>query len=312
MKTSIEKNPDNIDQVSAKRLLSFSALELPSEESSQVDYNQPITSKRQSGEDGLNSEKKENNAYPEPNPTIIHQNSAMKSLLFSKSEPEFEKGESTEINLDVHGQLGFSQSDSGNKRDDEFKCEHENKLHFTDKEPNSSLVTMERRPGKKHGFSTEPSPDSISGRLRQRRGKDSSHNDETMEVNDKVLDVKQTVNHVVSEKKLIKERETHDAEENIAEGDIVSESSPKLTKRPVSAIENSPDTVAEMLKQRRKLGKDHDEQELPGANESVSDAKQVVKNTLSGKESEANLKHSTSGTNMDCVARRLRPRNKVL
>ena len=54
MKTSIEKNPDNIDQVSAKRLLSFSALELPSEESSEVDNNQ----KPQSGEDGMSSEKK--------------------------------------------------------------------------------------------------------------------------------------------------------------------------------------------------------------------------------------------------------------
>ncbi|XWS45333.1 hypothetical protein CRYUN_Cryun15aG0127400 [Craigia yunnanensis] len=312
VQTNIAKNPDSIDQVSAKRSLSFPALELPSEESSQVDYNQPITSKPQSGEDGLNCEKKENNAYPEPNPIIIHQNSARKPLLFSKSKPEFEKGESTEINLDVHGQLGFWQPDSGNNRDDEFKCEHENELNFTDKEPNGSLVTMEIRSGKKHAFSTEPSPDSVAGRLRQRHGKDSSHNDETMGVNGKVLDVKQTVNDVVSEKKLVKERETHNADENIAEGYIVSESSPKLMKRPVSAMENSPDTVAERLKQRRKLGKDHDEQGLLGANASVSDAKQVVKNTSSGKESEANLKHSTSGTNMDCVARRLRPRNKAL
>ena len=83
-------------------------------------------------------------------------------------------------------------------------------------------------------------------------------------------------------------------------------------KRPASAMEHSPDRIAERLKQRRQQGKDHNEQGLPGANESVSDAKQVVENNSSGKESEANLKHSTSGTNMDCVARRLRPRNKAL
>ena len=80
-------------------------------------------------------------------------------------------------------------------------------------------------------------------------------------------------------------------------------------KRPASAMEHSPDDIAERLKQRCQRGKDHDEQGLPGANESVSDAKQVVKNTSSGKESAANLKDTTSGSNMDCVARRLRPRN---
>ncbi|XWS41972.1 hypothetical protein CRYUN_Cryun17cG0128200 [Craigia yunnanensis] len=305
VQTTIEKNPDNIDQVSAKRSLSFPAPELPSEESSEVDTNQ----KPQSGEDGLNSERKENNAYPEPNPTIIHQNSARKSLLFTKSEAEFEKGESTVINLDVHGQLIFSEPDSGNKKDDEFKCNHEKELHFTEKEPNGSPVTLERRPGKKNAFSIEPCPDSIAGRLRQRHGKDSSHYDGTMRVNDKVLNVKQTVNQVVSEKKVVEERETHDADEDIGEGYIASESSPKLMKRPASAMEHSPDSIAEKLKQRCQRGKDHDEQGLLGANENVSDAKQVVENNSSGKESEANRKHGTSGTNMDCIARRLRPRN---
>ncbi|XVF17759.1 hypothetical protein REPUB_Repub10bG0151400 [Reevesia pubescens] len=307
VQTNIEKNPDSVDQVSAKRSLSFPAVELPSEESSQAD--QAVTPAPQSGEDGLSSEKKENNAYPAPNPSIIHENSARKPLLFSKSELEFEKGESIEINPDVHGQLGVLKPDAGNKRDDEFKCELENELTFTDKEPNDSPVTLERGPSKKHAFCVEPSPDSIAGRLRQRRGKDSSHNDETMEV---IYKVKQDVNHVASGKKLVKQREMHDTHTIEGGAYIASEGSPKLTKRSVSAMEHSPD--AERLKQRRKQGKGHDidKQGLPGANESFSDANLVVENPSSGtgKDSEANLKHSTSGTNMDCIARRLRPRTK--
>ncbi|XP_022773969.1 uncharacterized protein LOC111316220 [Durio zibethinus] len=307
VQTNIEKNPENIDEVSAKRSLSFPALELPSEESSEVDNNR----KPQSGEDGLNCEKKENNAYPEPNPTIIHQNSARKSLLFTKYEAEFEKGESIEINLDVHGQVGFSELDSGKKKDEELKCEHEKELHFTEEEPNASPLTLERRPGKKHPLSIEPSPDCIAGRRRQRRRKDSNHNNGTMWLNDKFLDAKQTVNHVFSKKKVVKERETRDAVKDIGEGFIASENSPKLMKRSAPAMEHSLDGSAERLKQRCRQCKDHDEQGLPGENASVSDAKQVVENNSSGKESEANLKLSTSGASMDCIARRLRPRNKA-
>ncbi|EOX91280.1 hypothetical protein QUC31_003041 [Theobroma cacao] len=310
VQTNNEKNPDTIDQVSAKRSLSFPALELPSKGSSDVNNNQPEISNPQSGEDGLNCEKKDNNAYPEPNPTIIHQNSARKPLLFSNSEAEFEEGKSTEINLNAHGQLGSSESDSGKKRDDGFKCEHEKELHFPDKEPNSSPVTLERymRPGTNHAFSVEPSPDNAA----ERHGKDNSCNDDgTMGVNDKVLDVKETANHVVSEKKQVKERE-HVDNDNKGEGYIASESSPKLKKRPASAMGHSPDSIAERMKQRRRQGKDHDEQVLAGANESVSDAKQVAENTSSGKESEANLKRTSSGTNVDCIARRLRPRKKLL
>lgn len=288
VQTNAEKKPDNVDKVFAKRSLSFPAPELPAEESSEDDNNQ----KPQSGDDGLNSEKKENNTEInlEQNPSINHQNSARKSLQFAKLEAEIE----------VHGQLGFSEPDSGNKKDDDFKCEHEKELHFSEEEP-----------GKKHVLSAEPNPDNIAGR--QGHGQDVSHNDGTMSSNDKDLNAKQTVNHVVSENNVVKERETHNAEEDIVEGYIVPESSsPKLMKRPASAMKHSPDSVAERLKQRRRRGQeDHDEQGLPVANESVSDAKQVVEENSSGKESEANLKHS-SGTNMDCVARRLRPRNKAL
>ncbi|MBA0803113.1 hypothetical protein Gohar_013361 [Gossypium harknessii] len=271
VQTNVEKNPDKTDQVSAKRSLSFPAPELPSEESPAVDNNQLVTSKPQSGEDGLSSEKKEQEAYPEPNASIIHQNPASKPLLFSKNETEFEKGESTKINLDFRS-----------KRDDEFICQHEKELDFTDKEPDDSHVTMESRPEKKHASSIESTPDSIAGRLKQVWGSDRTH-DET------VLD---------------------GAGKNVDEGYAVSEGSPNLIKRPASAIGNSLDSNAARLKQRRQLGKNCDEQGLLGANESVSD--EAAENISSRKESKANLKHSTSGTNMDCIARRLRPRNKAL
>ncbi|XVE87211.1 hypothetical protein DITRI_Ditri18aG0098000 [Diplodiscus trichospermus] len=297
VQTNIAKNADNVDQVSAKRSLSFPARELPSEESSEVDNDR----KPQSGEDGLNGEKKENNASPVPNSTIIHQNSPTKSLLL-KSEAELEKGESTEINLDIYGQQGFSEPDSGNKKDDEFKCKHEKELHFTEKEPNGSPVTLDRNPGEKHAVAIEPSPDSIAG---QKHGTDSCHG-----FSDKVLDVEQTVNHVFSEKKVVEERKMLNADKDIGEGYIASESSPKLMKRPASAMEHSPDSIAERLKQRRQQVKDNDEQGLPGANDSVSE--QVVGNNSSVKKSKAKLRRNTPGTNMDCVARRLRPRNKAL
>ncbi|KAG4175498.1 hypothetical protein ERO13_A11G189000v2 [Gossypium hirsutum] len=271
VQTNVEKNSDNTDQVSAKRSLSFPAPELPSEESPAVDNNQLVTSKPQSGEDGLSSEKKEQQAYPEPNTSIIHQNPASKPLLFSKNETEFEKGESTKINLDF-----------GNKRDDEFICQHEKELDFTDKEPVDSPVTLETRPEKKHASSSESTPGSIAGRLKQVWGSDRTH-DET------VLD---------------------GAGKNVDVGYAVSESSPNLIKRPASAIGNSLDSNAAKLKQRRQLGKDCDEQGLLGANGSVSD--EAAENISSRKESKANLKHCTSGTNMDCIARRLRPRNKAL
>ncbi|XVF61904.1 hypothetical protein PTKIN_Ptkin08bG0172100 [Pterospermum kingtungense] len=424
VKTNVEKKPDNVDQVFAKRSLSFPASDLPSEESSEDDKNQMP----QSGDDGLNSEKKEKNACPEQNPTINHESSARKSLQFTKYEAEFENGESTEINLEVHGQLGISEPDSGNKKDDDFKCEPEKELHFPEEEPNDSPMTLETIPAKKDALSTEPNPDNIevhgqlrisepdsgnkkdddfkcerekelhfseeepngspmtletipakkdalftepnpdniAGRLTQEHGKDISHNDGNGTVNHVVSEkkmVKDRETHnaeedivegyntsesspklmkrpvsamrhspdniterlkqrrrqgndhdeedVVSEKKVVKERETHNAEEDIVKGHIASESSPKPMKRPASAMKHSPDSIAERLKQRRRQGKDHDEHGLPGANESVSDAKQVVEENSSGKESKANLKHS-SGTNMDCIAGRLRPRNKAL
>lgn len=270
VQTNVEKNPDNTDQISAKRSLSFPAPELPSEESPAVDNNQLVTSKPQSGGDGLSSEKKEQEAYSEPNTSIIHQNPASKPLLFSKNETEFEKGESTKINLDF-----------GNKRDDEFICEHEKELDFTNKEPDSP-VTLESRLEKKHASSIESTPDSIAGRLRQVCGSDQTH-DKT------VLD---------------------GAGKNVDEGYAASESSPNPLKRPASAIGNNLDSNAARLKRRHQLGKDCDEQRLLGANESVSD--EAAENISSWKESKVDPKHSTSGTNMDYVARRLRPRNKAL
>ncbi|OMO56772.1 hypothetical protein CCACVL1_26283 [Corchorus capsularis] len=280
VQTNIEKNPDSINQVSAKRSLSFPALELPSQGSSDVDDSQPVISKSLSGEDGLNIEKKEND-YLEPNPT------ARKSLLFSTSGAEFEKGESMKINLDVHGQLGFSDLDSGKERDDGLKCDHEKESHFTEKESNGNSLGLAccTKPEENHAFIIEPNTESIAARLRQGHGEDQNSNDWMEGVNDKVLDVKQTVNHEVSGTTLVQEKEMHGANDNKGEGYIASESRPKLKKQPASAMDQSPDSIAARMKQRRRQSKDQEEHGLSVANESKSDSK-VAENASSGIESE--------------------------
>ncbi|KAK8685862.1 hypothetical protein V6N13_124895 [Hibiscus sabdariffa] len=250
--TDMEKNLDNTDQASAKRSLSFPTPELRPEDSGEVHDNQLVTSEPQTGEDGFNSERKEYNAYRESN-----------TLLFSMNETVFEKGEPTEISLNVHGKLGFSEPDSGEKRDDGKE------LKFTNKEPGGTHVTSKSIPKKKRAFSTEPTLDSIAARVRQRRGKGSG-------VNAEVLD---------------------DSGKNVDEGCTATESSRKLMKRSASAMENGLNSNAARPKQSRVLGNDHDKPGLPGA---------------SGEESNTNMKHSTCGTNMDCIARRLRPRRKAL
>ncbi|OMP02137.1 hypothetical protein COLO4_11321 [Corchorus olitorius] len=292
VQASVEKNPESIDQVSAKRSLSFPALEQPSEESSDADDSQPVIPKSQSGEDGLSIEKKENKEYLEPNPT------ARKSLLFSTSGTEFEKEESMEIDLHVHGQLGISELDSGKGSDDGFKCDHEKESHFTEKEPNGSSLTSFccTKPEENHAFIIEPSTESVAARLRQGLGEDHNSNDWMMGVNDKVLDVKQTVNHEVSGTTLVQEKEIHEANDNKGEDYIASDSSPKLKKQPASSTYQSPNSIAARMKQRRRQSKDQEEHELSVANVSKSDSK-VAENASSGKESEVKMEMHEANDN---------------
>ncbi|GMI76922.1 hypothetical protein HRI_001361600 [Hibiscus trionum] len=312
--TNIEKSPDNTDRASAKRSLSFPAPELPSEESPEDDDNQLVTSNPQSGEDGLNSEKKEYNAYPESN-----------ALLFSKNETVFGKGEPTEINLDVHGKLGFSELDSGDKIDDGKE------LDFTNKEPGGRSVISENITEK--GMSHDEIM-GVNGEVLDGAGKNVDEGCTASESSPKrmkrpafamELDFtnKEPGGRSVISENITEKGMSHDeimgvngevldgVGKNVDEGCTASESSPKLMKRPASAMENGPDSNAARLKQSGEPGDDHDEQQgLPGADDSVS--YDTAEKTSSWKKSKTNTKHCTSGTNMDCIARRLRPRNKAL
>ncbi|XP_039035648.1 cell division cycle-associated protein 7-like [Hibiscus syriacus] len=90
---SVAKLDDGISSTHQKclgPLKAHEALELPSEVSPEFDDNQLGTSRPQTGEDDFRSEKKECNAYPESS-----------TLLFSMNKTMFEKGEPTEISLDV-------------------------------------------------------------------------------------------------------------------------------------------------------------------------------------------------------------------
>ncbi|GMI66003.1 hypothetical protein HRI_000269600 [Hibiscus trionum] len=373
--TDMEKNPDNTDQVSAKRSLSFPSPALPSEDSREMDDNHLVTSKPQTGEDSFNSKRKEYNAYPESN-----------ALLFSKKETVFE------ISLDVH-------------RD---KVDDGKELNFTNKEIRGSPVTLENIPKRKRAFSTEPSADSIAGRLRQRRrcrkdttgvngevldgstknadegctatesspqlmnlkrpasgmenGNDNATesspelmnlkrpasgmengNDNATESSPELMNLKRPAsgmengndNATESSPELMNlkrpasgmENGNDNATESSPElmnlkrpasgmengNDNATESSPELMnlKRPASCMENGNDNATESSpKQSGELGNDHDKQGSPGANDNASGDTAV--NTSSRKKSKTNMKHSTTGTNMDCIARRLRPRSKAL
>ncbi|XVF39102.1 hypothetical protein PTKIN_Ptkin01aG0008400 [Pterospermum kingtungense] len=169
----------------------------------------------------------------------------------SSKDDKNQKPQSEDDGLNSEKKLGLSEPDSGNKKDDDFKCEHEMKLHLSKEEPNGTPMTLETILAKKDALSTGQNPDNIARRLTQEHGKDISHNNGNG-----------IVNHVVSKKKVVKDRETHNAEEDIVEGYNASESSPKLMKRLVSTMRCSPDIIAERLKQRRRQGSDHDEEDV--------------------------------------------------
>ncbi|GLU13637.1 hypothetical protein SLE2022_302620 [Rubroshorea leprosula] len=138
---------------------------------------------------------------------------------------------------------------------------------------------------KRLALAAEPCADSIGGRLRQRRKEGKDHNEQLSE------------NESEKGKQMVQGDSQH------GESNIGTESSSKLKKRLTVASVPSADSIAGRLRQRRREGTDNDMKVLLGMNKNTSDYK-AVNNTSLGKEAGGNLKHTSSGTNLDSIVKR--------
>ncbi|KAH7566508.1 hypothetical protein JRO89_XS08G0175300 [Xanthoceras sorbifolium] len=276
LQSNLEKNPDTINQASAKRSLSFKDSEALSKESLKVDTVDLGTSKlsedRKDNND-LDTEK-ENKLQKYPDATTNHQTAAKRSLTFSYIEAEPENN-STDIDVKVLNQFGFSKPQLEDQRDSGFRDEQEKKLHYTDKD-----IALKGCPKpKKKRAAIIPSPDSIAGRLRQRRRKVNDLDDmELTAVNEKSLNVELPASNYLSEKKLEKEKEMQTCDDEHGNRNHTSD----------------------------------DKEELAGMTDKTSDVKEAVIDFVSEEEVDTNMKHvSAEEVGPDSIARRLRSRSQT-
>lgn len=305
--TTLEKSPDTVNQASAKRSLSFPRTEAFSKDSPEVNENQQVTLKPQSeeGKDGddFNIEK-ETNMQGNPH----HETSTKRSLPFSNIEAGSQKIDSTKVDLKLHNHFELSQpqleagsqnmalllvnqksldvkqpvsnimSDEEKEMHviEEKKGEQEEKLHDTDRENNDSEIALKGcRNSKMKRAAIEPDQEILSGRSRQRLRKDNDHDDmELFLVNEESSDVKRAANSILSHE----EKEMPITDDKL--GDITLDGARKLVGKPAVATEPDQDSTA-------------------GISRRMEKAVDIQKNRAS------------STTNPDCIARRLRSRNKT-
>ncbi|KAK9284201.1 hypothetical protein L1049_023370 [Liquidambar formosana] len=222
--------------------------------------------------------------------------SAKRSLPFSDTEAPSDRTESVEGNDD---QLGLLKPQPEDKKDDDLKGEKEKELHM-DNNNGDSDITLEINPElkKKSTSATEPTPDSIGGRLRQRRNKDTSCDGELIRMNEETLDAKPAVNTILSEseaefnmKLSIPTKPSPDLDNKNGDSNTTPEINPKLKRKPASATEPSADSIGGRLRQRRNKGTSCDG-ELIRMNEETLDAKQAANTISSESEAEFNMKLS--------------------
>ncbi|KAK1586680.1 hypothetical protein Q3G72_005041 [Acer saccharum] len=232
LQTNLEKNPDTVNQASSvKRSLSFK-VEALLEESSKVDKDQ----KDNKDLDIEKENKLQNHSYDITN----HQTAAKRSLPFSYIEAEPENNSTEDVKVLNHIVLSKpqleDQSDSG------VKDEQEKKLHYTNEQ-----IALESSPKpKKKRAAVVPSPDSIAGRLRQRRRKV----DDGLNNMELVLYVGLPASNNLSEK----EKEMQTCDDERGDRNQTSDVSPKLEGKPavtaVSSEEAGPDSIARRLRSR--------------------------------------------------------------
>lgn len=305
LQTNLDKNADVTKQVSAKRSLPFSDVEAGSEGSLKVDSIHLGSFKSQSeakSEDKFESEKQQTSPIPGTN----NQVSARRSLPFSGiGVQSVNMTSSTEVENGVDDLHGLAKSQTGNSTDDQFKGKKEKEPHFTDKEHsdrNNDLKSSSKLK-KKHALPIVPSPDSVAGRLRQRRIISNGRDDKQLPgVSENIADIKQDV----SASDVDEEEEMHSKESVDDDNIIASERSPKH-KKPAPAAEPShrynelgmngrildikhavnkspastasipvSQSIAGRLRKRHRIGNGHDDKGLPGPSEKIADIKQDV------------------------------------
>lgn len=233
LQTNLDKNADVTKQVSAKRSLPFSDVEAVSEGSLKVDGIHLGSFKSQSeSEDKFEGEKQTS-----PIPGTNNQVSARRSLPFSDIGVQSVNLTSAEVENGVDDLPGLAKPQTGNSTDDQFKGEKEKEPHFTDKEHgdrNNDLKSSSKLK-KKHALPIVPIPNSIAGRLRQRRRISNDCDDKQLPgVSEKIADIKQDV----SASGVDEEEEMHSKESVDDDNTIASERSPKH-KKPAPAAEPS-------------------------------------------------------------------------
>ncbi|KAI9165845.1 hypothetical protein LWI28_021580 [Acer negundo] len=242
LQTNLEKNPDSVNQASSvKRSLSFKGMEALLEESSKVD-------KDQNDNKDLDIEKEnklQNHSYAITN----HQTAAKRSLPFSYIEAEPDNNSTEDVKVLNHIELYKPRLED--QRDSGVKDEQEKKLHYNDKQ-----IALKGSPKpKKKRAAVVPSPDSIAGRLRQRRRKV----DDGLNNMELVSYVGLPASNNLSEK----EKEMQTCDDEHGDRNQTSDVSPKLEGKPavtieqnldntaVSSEEAGPDSIARRLRSRK-------------------------------------------------------------
>jgi hypothetical protein len=242
LQINLDTNADVTNQVSAKRPLPFSDVKAESEGSLKVDSIHLESFKSQSevkSEEDKFEIEKENKMQTTPIPGK-NQVSARRSLPFSDIGVQSGNMTSAEVENGVEDLPRLAKPQSGNNTDDQFKGEKEKEQHFTNKQLGDSNNDLESYPKlkRKHSLPIEPSPDSIAGRLRQRRRICNGHDDEgLLGVSEKIADIKQDVNNISLESSVEKEKEMHSKESKDGDDNIASERSP-MHKKPAPASES--------------------------------------------------------------------------
>lgn len=196
--TTLENIPDTVNQASAKRSLSFSDREALLKDSPQINENELVKIKPQSedmkDDKDLNTAK-ECNMQGSPYPSTNSNTFRKRSLLFSNIEPESKNVDSTEVDLKVQNHFGLSTPQLEKETCNGFKGEEEKKLYHSG---NDSDVALDGCPkSKKRHAAIKPIPDSITGRLRQRRRKGNDHDGIELSLeNEKRLEVKQALSNI--------------------------------------------------------------------------------------------------------------------
>ncbi|GAV90053.1 zf-4CXXC_R1 domain-containing protein [Cephalotus follicularis] len=131
-KTHSEKDPDIINEVPAKRSLSFQYMEEASQESPQIDDSNVRSLKPQIEENGNEDYKseKENKIQASPNAVADNQFSAKRSLLFSNIEAQSNVIKSAEVDFGGNPNIELSNPQLEDKEDIEIKCEKEKEFHI--------------------------------------------------------------------------------------------------------------------------------------------------------------------------------------